>query len=223
MDLAARNGIKVVVGEISNTAPEWMGELYPDGHKVSSNHSVSYPSMNPSSVTGGVGMCLDKEDVLHAAEKFQTALIERYRDHPALLAYDLWNEMHPYECYCEATQEKFRESLKKKYGSLEALGRAWHSYSMARWEFVRPPRSRSGGYADAMDWMEFTSDNKNRLLQRRVELFRSLDKKLEIGIFPPRPNPLPQGERRILQETIEILGVLTEWDFLLLVGFYLRF
>ena len=176
MDLAAQNGIQVVIGEISNAAPEWMGELYPAGHKVSGNHSVSYPSMGGSSATGSVGMCLDNDDVLLAAEKFQTALIERYRDHPALLAYDLWNEMHPYECYCEATQEKFREWLKEKYGSLEALGKAWNRYSMARWEFVRPPRSRSGGYAGAIDWMEFTSDNKSRLLHRRVELFRSLDK-----------------------------------------------
>ena len=27
MDLAAQNGIKVIIGEISNSAPEWMGEL----------------------------------------------------------------------------------------------------------------------------------------------------------------------------------------------------
>ena len=27
MELAAENGIKVIIGEISNTAPEWMGEL----------------------------------------------------------------------------------------------------------------------------------------------------------------------------------------------------
>ncbi len=175
MDLAARNGIKVVIGEISNSAPEWMGELYPAGHTVSGNNSVSQTSMSGSSATSSVGMCLDNEDVLRAAEKFQTALVERYRDHPALLAYDLWNEMHCSECRCEATQEKFREWLKNKYGSLEALGKAWNRYSMAKWEFVRPRQGR-GGFADAIDWVEFRSDNKSRLLHRRVELFRSLDK-----------------------------------------------
>jgi len=194
MDLAAQNGIKVVIGEISNTAPEWLGELYPAGHGVSRTNSVSYPSMSGSSATGAVGMCLDNEDVLRAAEKFQTALVERYRDHPALLAYDLWNEMHPPECYCEATQEKFREWLKNKYGSLEALGKAWHRYSFAKWENVRPPRSRSGAFPDALDWLEFRSDNKSRLLHRRVELFRSLDKKNLVtghSAFVARARSLP--------------------------------
>jgi len=176
MDLAAQNGIKVVIGEISNAAPEWMGELYPAGRTVSGGNSVSSASMSGSSATGSISMCLDNEDVIRAAEKFQTALIERYRDHPALYAYDLWNEMHNSECRCEATQEKFRQWLKEKYGSLEALGKAWHRYSMAKWEFVRPREGR-GGYADAMDWVEFRSDNKSRLLRRRVGLFRRLDKK----------------------------------------------
>ncbi len=177
MDLAAKNGIKTIIGEISNTAPEWMGEMYPNAREINSANAVSSPTMGGSSATSSINMCLDNEEVLRAVEKFQIALIERYRDHPAMLGYDLWNEMHFSECRCEATQEKFREWLKGKYGSLEDLGRAWHRYSFAKWEFVRPPNSRSGGYADAMDWVEFRNDNKSRLLHRRVELFRRLDKK----------------------------------------------
>jgi len=177
MDLAARNGIWTVIGEISNTAPEWMFDRYPGGRVVGRDGSVRYPFMIGSSATGAAAMCLDNDDVLREAEKFQTALINRYMDHPSMLAYDLWNEMHPAECYCEATQEKFREWLKKKYGSLEALGKAWNRYSMGSWDLVQPPRSRSGGYADAMDWTEFRSDNKYRLLERRIELFRKLDNK----------------------------------------------
>jgi len=193
MDLAAQNGIKVVIGEISNTAPEWMGELCPEGRMVSGTNSVSSVSMSGSSATSGISMCLDNEDVLRAAEKFQAALVERYRDHPALLAYDLWNEMHSSECRCEATQEKFRQWLKEKYGSLETLGKAWNRYSMARWEYVRPRKGR-GGFADSIDWMEFRNDNKSRLLRRRVELFRRLDKKHLVtghSAFVARITPFP--------------------------------
>lgn len=175
MDLAEKNGIRTVIGEISNFAPEWMFEKYPEGRVVDRDNAAVYPLMNASSATGGAAMCLDNEDVLRAAERFQTALIERYRDHPALLAYDLWNEMHPAECYCEATLEKFRDWLKKKYGSLEALRKAWHRYSISDWEQVQPPRRASGAFPDAIDWLEFRRDNKRRLLQRRIELFRSLD------------------------------------------------
>jgi beta-galactosidase len=175
MELSERNGIGTVIGEISNFAPEWMFEQYPDGRVVNRDNTVLYPMMNASSATGGAAMCLDNEDVLLEAERFQTALIDRYRNHPALLAYDLWNEMHPAECYCEATLGKFREWLKKKYGSLEALRKAWHRYSISDWEQVQPPRRHMGAFPDAMDWVEFRRDNKHRLLQRRIELFRRLD------------------------------------------------
>jgi len=63
---------------------------------------------------------------------------------PRDTGYDLWNE-HSYHggspsqmyCYCEATQSKFREWLKNKYGTLEKLGQAWHRYSFASWDNVR--------------------------------------------------------------------------------------
>ena len=90
-------------------------------------------------------MCLDNEDVRAKAEKFLVALVVRYRDHPATLCYDLWNEnsfrggsSSQMYCFCEATQKKFREWLKKKYGTLEVLGRAWHRYSYASWDNVPP-------------------------------------------------------------------------------------
>ena len=83
--------------------------------------------------------------------------------------------MHSRMCYCEATQQKFREWLKKKYGTLEALRKAWHRYSIGSWETIHPSTQSVGGYPDAMDWVEFTSDNKYRLLHRRADLFKSLD------------------------------------------------
>jgi beta-galactosidase len=179
MDLAAQNGIKVVIGEIVNTGPEWMFERYAHARVLDSDDFVSFPSVGGSSATGAAPICLDNEDILAAAEKFQTALIERYRNHPAILGYDLWNEGGSRGCYCAATQAKFREWLKAKYGSLEALGRAWHRYSFAEWEYVRPPRN-SGGYPDSIDWAEFRADNTFRLLHRRSELYRRLDKKNQI-------------------------------------------
>ncbi len=177
MDLGDKNGIKVIIGEISNGAPEWMYDKYPHARNVDNKNFVGFPGYSASSVTSSAPMCLDNEEILRGAEKFQTALIERYRDHAALLGYDLWNEMSYRECYCEATQEKFREWLKKKYGSLKELGTAWHRYSIGSWDNLHPPHSRFGGFPDAMDWVEFGSDNKYRLLHRRVDLFRSLDQK----------------------------------------------
>src|SRR5260370_14919043 len=95
-------------------------------------------------------LCLDNDDVLGEAGKFLTALVERYRDKPATLGYDVWNKGGVQECYCRATQAKFREWLKAKYRSLEALGRAWHRYSFGDWESVHPPPG-TGDDPDSLD------------------------------------------------------------------------
>jgi beta-galactosidase len=182
MDLAARNHIKVVIAEMITAAPEWAFDKYAHARYLGSDQSVVHSSISGSSATGGFpGLCLDNEDARGIAEKWLTALVERYRAHPALYGYDIWNEysypggtpqrMH---CYCEATQGKFREWLRKKYGSVEALGRAWNRHSFAEWDYVHPPRSFTG-YPESLDWLEFRIDNAFRLAKWRIDLFRRLD------------------------------------------------
>ena len=183
MDLAAKNGIHVVIAEMVTAAPEWMFDKYPHARYKASDDSIVYSQISGSSATGGFpGLCLDNEDVKGQAEKFLTLLVERYHGHPAMSAYDLWNE-HSYPggspqrmlCYCEATQKKFREWLMRKYETLDNLGKAWHRYSFADWNFVHPPRS-FGGYPESLDWLEFRIDNQFRLLKWRTDLIRRLDK-----------------------------------------------
>ena len=52
----------------------------------------SFPAVGDSSATGSAPMCLDNDEVRAQAGKFLTALVERYRDNPATLGYDVWNE-----------------------------------------------------------------------------------------------------------------------------------
>jgi beta-galactosidase len=179
VELEARNHIKVVIAEIVNGAPEWMWDKYPQARHIGSDGSQTYPSVSGSSATGSAPLCLDDEDVRGQAEKFLTALVERYRDSPAMLGYDVWNEGAVQECYCPATQAKFRAWLKAKYGTIEALGRAWHRYSFGDWESVHPPHA-NGGYPDSLDWLAFRRDDAIRLLRWRTELIRRLDKRNKI-------------------------------------------
>ena len=179
VELEGQNRIKVVIAEIVNSAPEWMWDKYPNARHVDSSGAESFPSVGGSSATGGAPMCLDNEDIRGQAEKFLTALVERYRDKPATLGYDVWNEGSVQECFCPATQAKFREWLKAKYGTIEALGKAWHRYSLGDWESVHPPHS-TGGYPDSLDWMAFRRDDAMRLLHWRTELIRRLDKRNKV-------------------------------------------
>jgi beta-galactosidase len=78
MDLAAQNGIKVVIAEFVTAAPEWVFDKYPHARYKASDDSYTYSGISGSSAVGGFpGLCLDNEDVRRLAEKFLTALVER--------------------------------------------------------------------------------------------------------------------------------------------------
>ena len=179
VELERQNHIKVVIAEIITGAPEWMWDKFPHARQVDSDGRQSYPAVGGSSATSSAPLCLDNDDVQGEAGKFLTALVERYRGNPATLGYDLWNEGGVQECFCEATQAKFREWLKAKYGALDALGRAWRRYSFGDWQSVHPPHG-TGGYPDSLDWLAFRRDDAIRLLRWRTELIRRLDNKNKI-------------------------------------------
>ena len=184
MDLAAQNGIKVVIAELITAAPEWAFRKYPHARYVASDGGVVNSGIGVSSATGGFpGLCLDNPEVRAAAERFLIALVQHYRNHPALLGYDLWNE-NTYNggsprkmyCYCEASKRKLREWLEGQYGTLEKVARTWNRYSYSAWEDVDPPYDFTG-YPESMDWLEFRIDNAFDLLRWRAKLVRANDPK----------------------------------------------
>ncbi len=184
MDLEAQNGIKVVLAEFITDAPEWAYRKYPHARFRASDGSVVNSSIGASTATGGFpGLCLDNPEVRAAAEKFLVALVERYKNHPALLGYDLWNENtynggtpNKMYCFCDATKRKLRDWLRARYQTPENLGKVWNRYSYAWWEDVEPPPN-FGGYPQSLDWLQFRIDDAYDLFHWRVELFRTLDPK----------------------------------------------
>ena len=49
-----------------------------------------------------------------------------FKDHPGVIAWHISNE-YGGECHCPLCQEAFRGWVKKKYGTLERLNRAWNT------------------------------------------------------------------------------------------------
>jgi beta-galactosidase len=184
MDLAAQNGVRVVIAELITDAPEWMFRKYPHARYLASDGSGLNSSVGGSSATGGFpGLCLDNPEVRAAAERFLTALVEHYRNHAALLGYDLWNE-NTYNggspakmyCYCDASKRKLREWLRARYETPQRVGEVWNRYSYESWDDVEPPPN-FGGYPESLDWLRFRIDNAFELFHWRAALFRRLDPK----------------------------------------------
>ena len=124
------------------------------------------------------GLCFDNDDVLEVAENFMKALVTRYRDHPGLGGYDVWNEQNTNGssggCYCDGSAVKFRAWLKEKYKDLDVLARAWHRYSYRDWNDIEIPR-HGQFYGDEIDWQLFRIDNAYKIMQWRIDLIRGID------------------------------------------------
>ncbi len=179
LDLAARYGIKTIIAEILATAPDWAFREFrharvedASGHKSSSSYTIA------SAVSGYPGLCLDNEDVRERAGAFLEALATRYKDHPGMGGYDVWNEQNMNggagSCWCNASADKFRAWVKEKYKSLDALAEAWNRYSYRDWDDIEIPR-HTDFYGDAIDWVLFRIDNSYRLMKWRVDTIKGID------------------------------------------------
>jgi beta-galactosidase len=174
LDLCAENGIKTIIAEMMTTAPEWAARLHPHARIEAADGSLTQQGMHGSCATGGIRLCLDNPDLKARAEEFLTRLTERYKDHPGLGGYDIWNECNERECYCEGTLEKYRTWLKKKYGSIENLRDEWWRPGLATWEDVVPPRKLLP-YNDSLDWLKFHIDNNHEKMQWRADIISGID------------------------------------------------
>lgn len=177
LDLAAQHGISTIIAEMITAAPEWAIRRYDHARYVARDGRRAHSNYSASCATGGFHtLCLDNDDVRGLAGRFLTALVSRYKGHPGLGGYDIWNECNYAAdyCYCPATAARFRAWLREKYGDLRTLGQAWQRHSYAEWDDVQPPRHIQP-YPDLFDWLQFRIDNAYQLMQWRADLIRGLD------------------------------------------------
>lgn len=182
LDLAAKHGIRTIIAELTHTVPEWAYRQWPEARQVKADGTVLPLNIGVSAATGGFAnngtgpLTLNHPEVRAAAGRFLTAMAERYKGHPGLWGYDIWNECNyePSVDFSEPTRARFRDWVREKYGDLKTLGRAWHRYSYADWLDVEPPREVKP-YQQGMDWLEFKRANAAELMQFRIDTVRAVD------------------------------------------------
>jgi beta-galactosidase len=83
---------------------------------------------------------------------------------------------NPEFCFCPSSQVRFRNWLKDKYKTLDAINAAWYRRFVS-WGEVEPPRYPTIlSYTDYLDWRAFITDKLAGDLKTRVDAIRSADK-----------------------------------------------
>jgi beta-galactosidase len=173
-ELAGQVGLKVIIQVYADSAPDWVGVKYPDSRFVSISGDVMPSESAP-------GFCSDHLGVRAALVRFFRRLAEQVKDRPAFLGWDLWSEPHVINwasatylvsaefCFCPHSVARYREWLRKKYGSLAALNLAWYR-RFSDWNQVEPNRlSTILSYTDYVDWRSFIADKLAEDLRLRFD------------------------------------------------------
>ena len=108
------HGISTILATPSGARPKWLADKYPEVLRVDeSRHRNLFGGRHNHCYTSPVY----REKVALINQK----LSERLGSHPGVILWHISNE-YGGECHCPLCQEKFREWLKKKYGTIDSMG-----------------------------------------------------------------------------------------------------
>ena len=172
-------GISVLLATPSGARPPWMSRRYPEvlrvnGDGVRALHGERQNHCFTSPVYRGFVRRMDR------------ALAQRLGGHPAVVGWHVSNE-YGGECHCELCQEAFRGWLRQRYGSLEALNRAWWTGFWSKrytdWDQLHSPCRRGEGSIHGLNlaWKRFVTHQTADFLRAEAEPLRKITPHLPIA------------------------------------------
>jgi len=167
MDKLHADGVGVCLATSTAAHPAWMARKYPDVLRVDFDG-------RKRKFGGRHNSCPNSPTYRKYSVRMAEKLAERYKNHPALLIWHISNEYGGY-CYCDNCAEAFRKWLQGRYGSIEAVNRAWNAafwgHTFYDWEDIVPPsalseewrglngRTASNFQGISLDYCRFQSDS----------------------------------------------------------------
>ncbi|MFH1825865.1 MAG: alpha-amylase family protein [bacterium] len=191
MALCKKHGLKVLLGIPTSQVPLWFHRKFPGSQPIAQD-GTKYPEFGPRP-----NICKDNKNYRKLAERLAKKLVSRYKNHPALLMWQLDNEpvYPPLDhttsndyCHCPDSRRAFFNWAKKKYGSIKELNKVWGmrfwTNSLSSFEDIQTPK---GGIWDAgnphvfLDWFRFKTDSLKAWIENLAQIVRKIDKEHKVG------------------------------------------
>ncbi len=141
IDRLSRENIDIVLATATGAMPAWLVKRYPevtrvdfDGrrHKFGQRHNH----------------CPNSPVYQKFSRKLAGELARRYGGNPHVVCWHICNEYNT-GCYCENCEKAFRVWLREKYGTLEAVNKAWNTefwgHTFYDWDEIVAPNNLSEG------------------------------------------------------------------------------
>lgn len=166
IDGAHERGIGVVLGTPTFAVPMWLARKHPE---------IAIRRLDGSSTPWGTR---EEMDYTHPAFRFHAervirSVVGRYASHPGVIGYQVHNEPGLHQIYNPSVFEEFRDHLRARYGSVDALNEAWGltfwSHRLSEWSDLWPPAGNGQPQYD-LAWREFQAEITQRYISWQREL-----------------------------------------------------
>lgn len=150
------NGIRTILATPSAARPAWLAHKYPEVRRVRADRVRELYNRRQN-------YCYTSPLYRDKVRRIDQKLAQRFGNDPAVILWHISNEMGG-DCHCELCQAEFRRWLQARYGSLQALNKAWNarfwSHDYTAWEQIESPapQGENAVQALALDWKRFVSD-----------------------------------------------------------------
>ncbi len=189
LDIAEELKMKVIMGTPTATPPAWLTNKYPE---------VLNASLDGRLYRHGMRRHYNYNSPVY--QRLSSIIVQRFAEHYAprkcVIGWQIDNEIN---CevdvfYSESDTAAFREYLKAKYGTLNALNEAWGTVfwnqTYTAWDEIYVPGHAVHDEANPhlkLDYLRFVSDSANRWTKMQEEIIRPYLKKNDFittnGIF----------------------------------------
>ncbi len=170
LDRLQQAGIKVILGTPTYSVPTWLVKEHPE---ILVTHTTTAPPLSdphypsyPGSTTPGFYGPRQNYDFLNPyfrqhAERVIREIVSHFKDHPAIIGYQIDNETFPNGVPTQYTNAAFVERLKQKFKTPNAMNKAWGlvywGQLVDKWEDL-PPRDGILNPGYKLEWENFQHD-----------------------------------------------------------------
>jgi len=166
LDRMQRAGIKAILGTPTYSIPPWLYRKHPE---------ILVTRLDGTKATYGIRQNMDIAHPVYRyyCERVIREILNHFKNHPAVIGYQIDNETSNYGAAGPLVQANFADYLKRKFGSVQELNKAWGFVYWGQlvndWDEL-PPRDGILNPGYKLEWERFQ--------QARVTDFLSWQAKL---------------------------------------------
>ena len=175
IDLLARHGLATVLCTPTPTPPPWLLADHPDITQVNWDGRRFGPGTRREA-------CANHPVYRARSRSISEAIAQRYGRNPHVIGWQTDNEFGCHDtgvCYCDHCRAAFRRWLQARFGSLQALNRAWGGSfwgeTYGDWDQIPAPDRSAAERSPShlLDYQRFSSDAWRDFHNMEIEILRA--------------------------------------------------